>query len=157
MVQWNYIGNGLWELKADEKNILKAYAYGESVDGRRVDTRTAELTMIAWNLEKQEMILRFSGNEGLDLVEHLSISPSGVALAACRLQSTDTQEAVMERLLTPLVSSGPDRKARGVDLAVWVDMGKKILIVPYDNTPRWKKAVRIARLAAEREQVLEQL
>ena len=62
MVRWNYTGNGFWELDAEGKTILKAYAYGESSDGRRVDSRTAELTLDAWDMDTNQMILRFSGN-----------------------------------------------------------------------------------------------
>lgn len=114
MVRWNYTGNGFWELEADGKPILKAYAYGESTDGRRVDSRTAELTLNAWDMEASQMILRFSGDEGLTLVERLSISPSGMPLADCELRSVNMQETVATRLLNPLVLSAPDAEREGL-------------------------------------------
>ena len=119
MVRWNYAGNGFWELEAGGKSILKAYAYGESADGRRVDSRTAELTLNAWDMDTSQMILRFSGDEGLTLVERLSISPSGMPLADGELRSTNMQEDVATRMLDPLVLSVPDaeRGAPGSDAA----------------------------------------
>ena len=124
MVCWNYAGNGFWELDANGKNILKAYAYGESADGRRVDSRTAEMTLNAWDMENNQIILRFSGSEGLALVERLSVSPSGMAVASCELRSANPQESVKTRLLAPLVFSAPDRSTEGVCPAVWADMWK---------------------------------
>lgn len=117
MVRWSYTGNGFWELEVDGKRILKAYAYGESADDRRVDSRTAELTLNAWDMENSRMILRLSGDEGLSLIEHLSISPSGRPLADCELRSVNMQETVATRLLDPLVLSVPDaeRGALGSD------------------------------------------
>ena len=140
MVRWNYTGNGFWELDAEGKTILKAYAYGESSDGRRVDSRTAELTLDAWDMDTNQMILRFSGNEGLALVERLSVSSDGLAVADCELRNVTMQEVVETRLLAPLVFSAPDIKERGARPAVWSDMWKKMLSIPYDNTmwQRWE-------------------
>lgn len=152
MIRWNYTGNGFWELEAEGESILKAYAYGESADGHRVDTRTAELTLKAWDMETSQMVLRFSGNEGLALVERLRVSASGVALADCELQSVNMREVVETRLLTPLAFSAPDRTAGDMYSAVWTDMRRKMLVVPYGNTMwlRWEASpLQAARMSCE--------
>lgn len=138
MARWRYTKDGFWELETCGKKILKAYAYGESADGRRIDTREAEMTMQAWD-EKYGMIFRFTGREGLALVVRLSQSAPGMAVASCELRSTDGRP-VETRQLAPLVFSAPDAKEGEARPAVWADMWKKMLCVPYDNTMwlRWE-------------------
>ena len=148
---WSYKKNGFWDLEIAGKKILKAYAYGESADGRRVDTRTADLTLEAQDMENGQLLLRFTGEEGLELVERLSLSPSGMAVAECELRSTDKQN-VETRLLAPLVFSMPNGKDGSSCPAVWTDLWKKMLVVPYDNTMwlRWEAVpLRAGRMSCE--------
>lgn len=152
MVCWNYIGNGFWELKSDGKKILKAYAYGESADGRRVDTRTDDLTLNAWDSRSNQLILRFTGKEGLSLVERLNVDPDGMALVDCELRSADGQEDVATRKLAPLVFCPPDIDGGSECPAIWTDLWKKMLAVPYDNTMwvRWEAVpFRAGRMSSE--------
>ncbi|MDE7245848.1 MAG: hypothetical protein K2O18_18000 [Oscillospiraceae bacterium] len=151
MAHWSYIKDGFWELRDAGKKILKAYAYGESTDGRRVDTRTADLTLEVQDMEDSLLTLRFSGEEGLELIEHLGVSPDGMAFADCELRSSDNQD-VATRLLVPLVFSAPDTNEGDVCPAVWADMWKKMLAVPYDNTMwlRWEAVpLRAGRMSCE--------
>ena len=65
MTGWIYTGNGFWELEAEGKRILKAYARAESTDGRCIDTRSARLE--EQTKEGRNQTLLFSGEEGLIL------------------------------------------------------------------------------------------
>lgn len=151
MTSWSYTGNGFWNLETAGKKIMKAYAYAESTDGRRVDTRMASLTLHAYDKETGLLILRFTGEDGLELVERLGISSNGTALAECEIRSSDGQ-GVATRLLVPLVFSVPDMKEGDICPAVWSDLWKKMLAVPYDNTMwlRWEALpLRSGRMSCE--------
>ena len=78
MTGWIYTENGFWELEAEGKRILKAYARAESADGRCVDTRTARLEQHAG--EGGMQTLRFAGDEGLILTERLCVTREGIGL-----------------------------------------------------------------------------
>ena len=131
MAGWIYTENGFWELEAEGKRILKAYARAESTDGRCVDTRTARLE--ERTQEDGMQTLRFFGEEGLILTERLSVTPGGMAWADCTLQEADGTEAA-SRLLTPLVFSAPDAKDGIPAPAIWKNLWIRMLCVPYDNT-----------------------
>ena len=131
MTGWIYTENGFWELEAEGKRILKAYARAESADGRCVDTRTARLEQHAG--EGGMQTLRFAGDEGLILTERLCVTREGMAWADCTLQEADGKEAA-SRLLIPLIFSAPDTKEGNPAAAIWKDLWVRMLCVPYDNT-----------------------
>ncbi|MDO4292448.1 MAG: hypothetical protein Q4C65_04360 [Eubacteriales bacterium] len=128
MGSWTYEEGGFWELERKGKRVLRAYAYGESEDGRRVDTRMARLE----SREEDEgvLTLRFLGAEGLRLIQRLG-EEDGMAWAESVLEEADGSRTATRRMV-PLVFSAPEKKENIP--AIWKDLWMRMLTVPYDNT-----------------------
>lgn len=130
-MKWEYAENGFWELEDQGKRILKAYACGETPDGRRVDTRQAVLTDVRQAGNSLELF--FKGEEGIDLTERLGVTETGMAWAQCGISERDGK-TIESRLLKPLVVSAPGEKSGKAAVSIWKDLWMKMLTVPYDNT-----------------------
>lgn len=130
-MKWEYAENGFWELEDQGKRLLKAYAFGETPDGRRVDTRQAVLTEVRQNDDTLELL--FSGEEGIDLTERLGVTETGMAWGQCCITERNG-ETIESRLLKPFVISAPEEKGGKETVSIWKDLWMKMLTVPYDNT-----------------------
>lgn len=131
MTAWKSTGNGFCELYLAGKRILKAYAFAESADGRRVDTRTAEL--ICERSKDGSLVFSYKGEEGLILDWCLEDESNKMSCAYCSLRSVDKTD-VATRNLVPLIISEPSKEEGEAAPEIWKDLWIRMLQVPYDNT-----------------------
>ena len=128
-IKWKYTGNGFYALEWEGTSLLKAYAMACHVDGRKIDTRTADLAGEERSEDGRTLVLTFCDENGLCLKEKLVVSEEGVPEASCCLFSEDGSP-VETRRLVPMVI----REGEGSGLKFWKSLWTKMLLAPYDNT-----------------------
>lgn len=127
-IRWQYRKDGFFELCWEGIPVFRAYAQASHRDGRKIDTRNAQL---AWQevSEKEDGIgLKFCDDNGLCLEERLEIC-AGIPVASCVLSDKDGEEVETNRLI-PLIVQAPEKNQPQVWKSIW----SKMLLVPYDNT-----------------------
>jgi len=130
-MNWDYIGNtfmtnGMFRLLDGDTQLFQGYAMGNDAQGRRIDTRRAELT--GRSESGGELTLVFRSEDGLVLTEKLSFI-SGQPCAQCFLSDAAGGE-VETNYLVPLAASAGGGEA-GIPL--WWNHLTKQLYVPFDN------------------------
>ena len=126
MYCWKLGEKGKFELYANGHSVMSAYAKAAHADGRKIDTRFAQLIK---NTESEgELALVYQSHNGLILTEKLDLA-NGTPIASCVLSDVSGEE-VETNYLVPLVISA-DQKG---ELPLWKSLWTRMLTVPYDNT-----------------------
>ena len=89
MYCWKLNEKNRFELYADGKSVMSAYAKAAHADGRKIDTRTAKLLHSSENSGELELV--YQAENGLMLTEKLSLD-NGTPIASCVLSDTDGAE-----------------------------------------------------------------
>jgi len=126
MYCWKLNEKNRFELYADGKSVMSAYAKAAHTDGRKIDTRTAKLLHSSENSGELELI--YQAENGLMLTEKLSLD-NGTPIASCVLSDTDGAE-VETNYLVPMVISADQNG----EPPLWKSLWTRMLTVPYDNT-----------------------
>lgn len=126
--KWRYEKDGFFELVWEGVPVLRAHGEGFHKDGRKIDTRKAELTGQEPVGQEGSIRLKFRDQNGLCLEEKLEIV-SGIPVASCVLSDKEGKEVETNRLI-PLVVQAPEKD----QLEIWKSIWSKMLLVPYDNT-----------------------
>ena len=128
-MQWKSAAGGFFELWQEDAPVLSACAAAVHTDGRKIDTRTARLTEIRSDDNRDVTELVFMAENGLVLTERLELISGNIPAASCSLSESGGGQ-VESRLLSPLILQAPDRAATHL----WKSLWTKMLLVPYDNT-----------------------
>lgn len=126
--KWKYEKDGFFELVWEGVPVLRAHGEGFHKDGRKIDTRKAELAGQEPLGQEGSIRLKFCDQNGLCLEEKLEII-SGIPVASCILSDKTGKEVETSRLI-PLVVQAPEKD----QLEIWKSIWSKMLLVPYDNT-----------------------
>lgn len=126
--KWKYEKDGFFELVWEGVPVLRAHGEGFHKDGRKIDTRKAELAGQEPLGQEGSIRLKFCDQNGLCLEEKLEII-SGIPVASCILSDKAGKEVETSRLI-PLVVQAPEKD----QLEIWKSIWSKMLLVPYDNT-----------------------
>jgi len=126
MYCWKLNEKNRFELYADGKSVMSAYAKAAHADGRKIDTRTAKL--LHSSEKSGELELVYQAENGLKLTEKLSLD-NGTPIAVCTLADADDAE-VETNYLAPMVISA-DQKG---EHPLWKSLWTRMLTIPYDNT-----------------------
>lgn len=108
--------------------VLRAHGEEFHRDGRRIDTRWAELVSQEPIGQEGGIWLKFHASNGLCLEEKLEII-SGIPVVSCILSDKEGKEVETNRLI-PLVVQAPEKDQPEIWKSIW----SKMLLVPYDNT-----------------------
>ena len=126
MYCWKLNEKNRFELYADGKSVMSAYAKAAHADGRKIDTRTAKLLHSSENSGELELV--YQAENGLTLTEKLSLD-NGTPIAACILSDANGAE-VETNYLVPMVISADQNGEQ----PLWKSLWTRMLTVPYDNT-----------------------
>ncbi|MCD7776202.1 MAG: hypothetical protein LUH54_02380 [Firmicutes bacterium] len=131
---WSECGGGYFELSSGHLKLLRAYAKGETSDGRKIDTRRAKLKSAEES--NNTLTLVYEDENGLLLREILTngdMSGGEIPYAKCVIFSND-DAYISTKSLTPLVFTSPDTHNGESRPSLWWNMHTRMLCVPYDNT-----------------------
>ncbi len=126
MYCWKIAEKGKFELFASHGSVMSAYAKAAHADGRKVDTRTAQLVNTIETVNGYELV--YQAENGLILTEKLTIE-SGTPIARCTLSDASGADVETNYLVPMVISS--DLKG---ELPLWKSLWTRMLTVPYDNT-----------------------
>ena len=131
MIRWKYAQQGCFELVWEGKTVLCGHAQAQHADGRKIDTRSANLIKLEELAGEGTIEAVFEDTNGLMLTECLSVKKSEYEAAevCCVLSEMDGKMAET-RSLTPLVVHADKDNT----CALWKSIWTKMLLVPYDNT-----------------------
>lgn len=134
--------NGLTAYSLETEEICKFYSQAETVDGRKIDTRTAHVESIE---EKSVEDVIGMGQQaaviyqidGLMMRQELTFYENGMLTVQVFLH--DDREQTETRFLVPFVTPYPDGEGK----PLFLSLDQKMLLVPYDNDmwSRYESAV----------------
>jgi len=123
---WKPIEKGKFELHMNGESIMTAYAKAAHTDGRKIDTRTAQL--IGSSKNENQLKLVYQSANGLKLTEKLELN-NGIPVASCALSENDGSEVETNQLVPLVITSDQNGKQ-----PLWKSLWTRMLTVPYDNT-----------------------
>ena len=126
MYCWKLAEKGKFELFANDISVMSAYAKAAHIDGRKVDTLTAQLVNSIETAKGYELV--YQAENGLILTEKLSLE-NDTPIASCTLSDASGADVETNYLVPMVISS--DLKG---ELPLWKSLWTRMLTVPYDNT-----------------------
>lgn len=125
----DFMSNGAFFYKFDNRHINWCHSVGEVADKRRIDTRTAERKSINSHQKENALHIEVTYSENDLLLKQNFILEKNNNYFVISATIVDTLKETETNFIAPLDFAYPDRKCD----PLFLSLEQKMLLVPYDN------------------------